>query len=435
MIEKVYIETYGCQMNRLDSSIISNLLNDSGFTIVLSKEEADLILLNTCAVREHAEQRVLGRIGELKALLKLNDCLRFGVIGCMAQRLGERLFGNGVSLVVGPDHYRRLPELINNLNSQNNALSSRILQVLPDEKELYDNIRPSVNGKASSFVAISRGCDNFCSYCIVPYTRGRLRHINSESIIEQVESLVGKGVQEVTLLGQNVNAYGDGAITFEKLLRLVADVMGLRRLRFLTSHPKDLSVGILEAMADGESICEHLHLPVQSGSDRILGLMNRKYTVTEYLTIVEKARELMPGISITTDFIFGFPGESEEDFEESLNLMRRVRFDSAYLYKHSPREGTKAFTFDGNIPEEEKIRRLSVAIELQQEISARKNESLVGESFEVMIDGLNKYGRPYGMTATAKPVIVESTIPLQDGQFITAHIKKATAASLIGIAS
>ncbi len=334
---------------------------------------------------------------------------------------------------MGPDHYRGLPEYIRNLDSQDDFSGIRILQISPDERESYDTIPLSANGQVSAFIAISRGCDNFCSYCIVPFTRGRLRHISSLSILRQIESLVESGVCEVTLIGQNVNAYRDGAITFERLLRMVADVEGIQRLRFITSHPKDLSVGTLETIADCDTICEHLHLPVQSGSDRILGLMNRVYTVKEYITIIEKSRELMPGVSITTDFIFGFPGESEDDFEQSLNLMRRVEFDSAYLYKYSPREGTKAFAFDGTIPENEKAQRLSVAIELQQEISARKNRSLVGKSLEVMINGKNKYGKPLGMTATAKPVIVESSVSLQDGQFVTVSIKKATAASLIGV--
>ena len=393
MIRNIYIETYGCQMNRLDSSLISTILKDAGFSIVTCKENADFILINTCAVREHAEQRVIGRINQLKALRKLNENIRFGIVGCMAQRMGSELFEDYVPLVVGPDGYRGIPTLIKDLNSNGLSVHAHLIDITPDAYELYEGIFQNFQGESSVFVSISRGCNNYCSYCIVPYTRGRLRHMPVEQILNQVKKAVQAGVREITLLGQNVNSYSDGVVTFAELLMHVSAVDGLHRLRFLTSHPKDLSPDTLNVMAQCDTLCEHLHLPVQSGSDRILSLMGRGYTVDAYLRIVDMAYALIPGVSITTDIIFGFPGETEKDFQKTLNLMRRLEFDSAYLYKYSPREGTKAFRMEGNITENERIQRLETAIKLQESISMKKNNLYVGRTEEILVSKLNKSGR------------------------------------------
>jgi len=426
---RVYIETYGCQMNKLDSETVAAILDHAGCAVVRDIGEADVILLNTCGVRENAEVRIHGRIGELMALRKERPELFFGVIGCMAQRLDESLLSGSVKVVAGPDSYRRLPEMIAR------ASTAPALDTELNTAETYDDIDPDRTDGHSAWIAVMRGCDNFCSYCIVPFTRGRERSIAVERVVGQVAALVDRGYREATLLGQNVNSYRDGDVGFAELLARVSDT-GMPWIRFLTSHPAGLTTDILEIMAARDNICPHLHLPLQSGSDRILAAMNRGYTAADYLSIVDRARTLVDGISITTDMIFGFPGETEEDFRASLDLMREVRFDYAFLYRYSEREGTKASTMPGSVPEKLRIERLKEAIEMQQRISRERQAARVGGVATVLVKGVSKDGDGwFGFTETGIPTVVKADDGgVGAGSFVTVEITGTTGASLLGIA-
>jgi tRNA-2-methylthio-N6-dimethylallyladenosine synthase len=425
--QAVYIETYGCQMNKLDSENISAILHSSGYNVVTQKTAADIILFNTCGVRENAEHRIHGRIGELMSLRRERPWLIFGVLGCMAQRLGDTLLSDVVKIVAGPDSYRRLPEMIMKADSRT------AVDTVLDQNEIYDEIKPLRTSEFSSWVAVTRGCNNFCSYCIVPYTRGRERSIPSDSIINEIGRLKNEGVKEVTLLGQNVNSYSDGAVDFAELLDRAAGT-GMEWIRFLTSHPKDLSDGILEVMASRNNVCNHLHLPLQSGSDKILRAMNRKYRLSDYRQLVKKARAMIEDINITTDLIFGFPGESEEDYSSTLALMEEIGFDFAFLYRYSEREGTKAALLPGKISEEVRIERLKNAITLQNAISARKNRQQIGKLHTVLVKGRSRDGKGwYGFTGTNVPVVFFSEDDsLKPGLFVHVRIETSTGASLVG---
>jgi tRNA-2-methylthio-N6-dimethylallyladenosine synthase len=443
----VYIETYGCQMNKLDSENVAAILHDGGFDVVDDMNAADVFLLNTCGVRENAEVRVHGRIGELSSLRKIRPGLVFGVIGCMAQRLGERLISDVVRVVAGPDSYRRLPEMIRSVNVHQHVSSPQrmpctrrgprsargAVDTRLDPSETYDGISPVRESPFSAWVAVTRGCDNFCSYCVVPYTRGRERSIPADRVIAEIERLLDEGFREVTLLGQNVNSYRDGSLDFAGLLDRAADT-GMAWIRFLTSHPRDLGEGMIEVMARRANVCPHLHLPLQSGSDRVLRAMNRRYTVDRYLEIVEKARLFVPGISLTTDLIFGFPGETEEDYEATLALMERVRFDFAYLYRYSEREGTPACALPEPVPEPLRIERLKRAIGLQNSITAEKNREQIGRIHTMLLKGRSKDGLGwYGFTETSVPVVVGARGgSLRPGEFTRVLVETTTGASLVG---
>jgi tRNA-2-methylthio-N6-dimethylallyladenosine synthase len=423
----VYIETYGCQMNKLDSENLAAILIDAGLAVVQDMRVADVILLNTCGVRENAEKRIHGRIGELSSLRAERPGLIFGVIGCMAQRLGESLLSNVVKVVAGPDSYRRLPELIAKVNARG------VVDVRLDPSETYGGVSPVRESPFSAWIAVTRGCNNFCSYCVVPYTRGRERSIPAKSIIHEIERLRDGGYREVTLLGQNVNAYHDGVMGFSGLLERAA-ATGIGWIRFLTSHPRDLGDDILDVMAARRNVCPHLHLPLQSGSDSILAAMNRGYTVERYEAVADKARRLVPGISLTTDLIFGFPGETEEDFEATIALMERVRFDFAFLYRYSEREGTPACALPSQVPEQLRIERLKRAIALQNAIAAERNRSRIGSEQTVLVKGPSKDGAGwYGFSETSIPVVVSSgNGGLAPGDFVRVCIESTTGASLVG---
>ncbi len=413
-------------MNKLDSENVAAILSESGYGMVEEKREADIILLNTCGVRENAERRIHGRVAELSSLRADRPGLMFGVIGCMAQRLKERLLSHVVSIVAGPDSYRRLPEIISE------ARQKGVADTVLDIAENYSDIEPVRGDTHSAWVAVMRGCNNFCSYCIVPYTRGRERSLACDTIVEQVDSLVKSGYKEVTLLGQNVNSYNDSGIGFAELLGKVADT-GIPWVRFLTSHPADLSDDILETMSVRENICRHLHLPLQSGSDRVLKAMRRRYTVDHYLSIIDKARELMPGIAISTDMIFGFPGESDEDFEESLSVIRRVRYDYGFLYRYSEREGTKAADFDNHVPEQLRIERLKAAIAMQQEITGERHQERIGTVVKMLVKDRSKDGEGwYGMSDLSIPTVVNGDQAVAPGDFLRVRITGTTGASLMG---
>ena len=453
-MEKVYIETYGCQMNFADSEVIAAILTKAGYGIGESAEEADFILINTCAIRDNAEQRVRHRVRELKAMQNRRPGLRIGVLGCMAERLQSRLMTEeeNVSFVCGPDAYRRLPEMLAQVrrNEELRIKNEELAAVELSATETYADIEPvrlAGNG-ISAYISIMRGCQNYCAYCVVPYTRGRERSRDPETIVREARTLFEQGYREVTLLGQNVNSYSwgvqgsakecegvqDNTVGFPELMERVAEIDPRLRVRFATSHPKDLSDKLLEVMAKYPNICRCIHLPVQSGSNRMLKLMNRKYTVEWYLDRVAAIRRAMPDCSITTDVIAGFSTETLEDHEATLDLFRKVRYDYAYMFKYSLREGTYAWKhLADDIAEEEKTRRLNEIIALQGEIALENNRLEVGKEYEVLVEGESHRSKEqlFGRNSQNKVIVFDKgdAVP---GTYRGVRVEKCTAATLIG---
>jgi tRNA-2-methylthio-N6-dimethylallyladenosine synthase len=377
-----YIETHGCQMNVYDSDFVGEVLERAGYKRAASAADADVILINTCSVRARAERKALSRVAELAAPGRSRPGVTVGVIGCMAQRLGESLARNPrIGLVAGPDTYRGLPRLIEKARS-----GAAAVDVVQDPGNVYSH-HPAAAREVTAIVTIMRGCDNFCSYCVVPYVRGRERSKPHREILGEVEHLVDLGVREVTLTGQNVNSYGDDRVDFARLLEMVNAVPGLARIRFTTSHPKDLSPGVIERIRDLPKVCEHIHLPLQSGSDRILGLMGRNYTAARYREIASLARREVPGVAISTDIMVGFPTETERDHAETLRTMEEVAFESAFMFRYSVREGTRAAGLADDVPTEEKTRRLKEVISLQNRLIDRAKAAMPGERVEILIEG------------------------------------------------
>ena len=440
-MEKVYIETYGCQMNFADSDVIAAILTKNDYAICEGVEEADFILINTCAIRDNAEQRVRHRVRELRALQNRRHQLRVGVLGCMAERLQSRLMAeeDNVSFVCGPDAYRKLPELMKEVR-RGVSQSAPVSAVELSETETYADIEPvrlSGNG-ISAFISIMRGCQNYCAYCVVPYTRGRERSRAPETIVREARTLFEQGYREVTLLGQNVNSYSwgeqDNTVGFPDLMDRVASIDPGLRVRFATSHPKDLSDRLLEVMAAHENICRCIHLPVQSGSNRMLKLMNRKYTVEWYLDRVEAIRRYLPDCSITTDVIAGFSTETEEDHQATLELFRKVRYDYAYMFMYSLREGTYAWKhLADDIPEEVKKRRLNEIIALQGEIALENNRREVGREYDVLVEGVSHRSKEqlFGRNSQNK-VIVFDKGDAAPGSYRRVRVKDCTQATLLG---
>ncbi|CUS82724.1 tRNA-2-methylthio-N6-dimethylallyladenosine synthase [Candidatus Kryptonium thompsonii] len=428
---KIYIETYGCQMNLADSEIVLGIMKNHGYTLTDDASRADVILVNTCSVREHAEQRVIGRLSSFLRYKKRNPNLVIGVLGCMAERLKKRLIEeeNLADIVVGPDEYRKLPQLVNDAFAGHKGIAVRLSKV-----ETYDDITPLRTEGISAWITVMRGCDKFCTFCVVPFTRGRERSRPLKSIVKEVEMLSARGYREVTLLGQNVNSYRDGDYDFADLLSAVAQVDRNMRVRFTTSHPKDMSDKLIKTIAEHPNICNYIHLPVQSGSDRILQLMNRTYDRKHYLELVKKIRETIPGVSLSTDIIAGFPTETEEDHKMTLSLLEEVRFDGAFMFKYSPREGTKAYEMGDDVPDEVKIRRLNEIIELQQRISHEINQGMIGSEVEVLVEGESKRSSEQwmGRTDTNKVVIFPRSDEIKPGDYIIVRINKATSATLFG---
>jgi tRNA-2-methylthio-N6-dimethylallyladenosine synthase len=381
-----FIETHGCQMNMYDSQVVSDILSSLGYERADSPIGADLVLVNTCSVRDRAERKALSRIAELRATRGRKPNMLIGVMGCMAQRLGKLLVARyGVDLVVGPDSYKAIPQLLEQIGRS----SEPVVDVIQDSTCLY-TLSPRTCGSISAFATIMRGCDNYCSYCIVPYVRGRERSKPLPAVVREVTHLVDLGIKEITLLGQNVNSYRHGSAGFAEVLEAVHEVEGLQRIRFTTSHPKDLTQGILEKMRDLPKVCESLHLPVQSGSDRVLALMNRDYTCDHYRHLVDRARTVMPDLAITTDIMVGFPTERRPDHGATLKAMRDIRFDSAFMFRYSPRPGTKAAGYPDDVEEEEKIRRLQEVIALQNAMVDDKKRLLVGTEIEILVENSSK---------------------------------------------
>ncbi len=435
----VYIETYGCQMNFSDSEVVASILQANGYGITNNMDDADIILVNTCSIRENAENRIWGRLDIFRLQKKKKPSILIGVIGCMAERLKEKLLEDKklVDLVVGPDAYRELPVLLRAAGEGQKGIN-----VLLSREETYADISPvrlDKNG-VSAFVSIMRGCNNMCTYCVVPYVRGAERSRNPETIIREVHELIEGGYREVTLLGQNVDSYNwkndkGERTSFAELLELVAKIDTKLRVRFSTSHPKDLSDEVLYTMAMYENICSHIHLPVQSGSSRILELMNRGYSREYYMSRVEAIRRILPDASITTDIITGFCTETEVDHDQTLTLMQWVGYDYAYMYKYSERPNTKAARkLIDDVDEEIKTRRLTEIIELQQgKLSEMSKNADIGRSFEVLVEGVSKKSTEhlYGRTSQNKVVV----FPKQDakiGDYVYAEIIDATSATLIG---
>ncbi|MFH1011554.1 MAG: tRNA (N6-isopentenyl adenosine(37)-C2)-methylthiotransferase MiaB [bacterium] len=405
---QVFLQTYGCQMNVADSRAVETILLNAGFLLADTLEEADVILVNTCAVRESAEERALGQLASLSRLKTQNGNRIIGVLGCIPQEMKNELVRRlpFLDLVVGPDEYRQLPYLIEERLAAAPGQPAHVAARL-NRRELYDDIAPHHSGDITAFVTITRGCDKFCSFCVVPYVRGRERSRPLPSIIAEIEQLVAKGAREVMLLGQNVDAYQWQGKDFSNCLRAIAVVDGLARVRFLTSHPQDLRLDIFEVMRENPKICPYLHLPVQSGSNRILARMNRGYPRERYLEIVAAARQILPNLAVSTDIIVGFPSETEREFEETLDLVREVRFDSAFLFKYSQRPHTKAARMVDDVPEAEKIRRLEMLIALQMKISRERNLAQVGRVDDVLIEGVSPKdpAQWFGRTPDFRPVV------------------------------
>lgn len=430
---KFHIETYGCQMNQNDSEVVVAVMQQNGFEYTPTLEEADVVLINTCAIRDNAEQRIWGRLAELRGLKKRKPWLLVGILGCMAERLKDRLIEQekSVDIVVGPDGYRSLPELVRQA-----AGGTKAVNVLLSREETYAEISPvrlDRNG-VTAFVSIMRGCNNMCAYCVVPYTRGVERSRDTETILAEVRDLFARGYREVTLLGQNVNSYRYGEVNFARLLAMVAEVSPLLRVRFATSHPKDLSDELIDTIAAWPNICRAIHLPAQSGSSRMLELMNRKYTREWYLDRIAAIRRRIPDCSISTDLIAGFCTETEEDHQQTLSLMREVGYEFSYMFKYSERPNTKAQrTMTDDVPEEVKTARLTQIINLQNELSLESNRRDVGRHFEVLIEGDSKRSADevYGRTSQNKVVILPK-MNYRPGDYVHVLITDCTSATLIG---
>ena len=433
-INNVYVETYGCQMNVNDSEIVSAILNNSGMQLSNQPENADIIFLNTCSVRDNAERKIHERLMHLRQYKKKNPRLIVGVLGCMAERLKASLLEEEpiVNMIVGPDEYRKLPELIEHTIE---SYEDRGIAVKLSRVETYDDIEPLRKEGISAWLSIMRGCNNFCSYCVVPYTRGRERSRPFDSIIDESRKLMDQGYKEITLLGQNVNSYENKGSGFPELLDQVARSVPGVRIRFTTSHPKDFSMELAQTMAANKNICKHIHLPVQSGSDKILQIMNRGYTIGDYMEKVDMIRDTMPGCSLTTDIIAGFPTETWDDHQKTIDALKQIKYDGAFTFRYSPRKGTRAYKLEDSVPEDEKINRLQEIIDQQLEISQSQNDQEIGKIHEVLIEGDSKRDKNklMGRTDTNKVAIFPKTdYDLKSGDLVDIKITNASPATLFG---
>ncbi len=435
MIKKLFIETYGCQMNVADSEVIGSILGVAGYEACDNINEAHLILLNTCSIRDNAEQKIYGRLDQLNALRRGKETL-IGVVGCMAERVKEELIEKyKVNIVAGPDSYLTLPELIAQAELGHPAMNVEL-----STTETYRDVIPQriCSKNVSGYISIMRGCNNFCHYCVVPYTRGRERSRDIQSILNEANDLVARGYKEIILLGQNVNSYcytdeNGNSITFPDLLRMVARTAPQARIRFTTSHPKDMSDDTLRVIAQEPNVCRHIHLPVQSGSSSMLKAMNRKYTREWYIDRIDAIRRIVPDCGLSTDIIAGYCGETEEDHQATLSLMRYCKYDAAFMFKYSERPGTFAGRhFSDDIPESEKIRRLNEIIALQQELSAMQNKECIGKTYEVLIEGISKRSTQqfYGRTEQNRTAVFDRGNH-KIGDFVKVRVTGATAATLL----
>jgi tRNA-2-methylthio-N6-dimethylallyladenosine synthase len=431
----LYISTIGCQMNVHDSEQIVALMEKEGYLSTGDENQADVIILNTCSIREKAAQKVMSSLGRFRKLKKSKADLIIGVGGCVAQQLGERLLVKvpDLDLVFGTHNIHQLPQLIAEIEKKGSRIAETTLH----------KVTPSIGlptlprvGKVTAFVTIMQGCNNYCAYCVVPYLRGREESRTREEILSEIQSLADGGVKEVTLLGQNVNSYAgstDGVSSFVGLLNEIEEIEGIKRIRFTTSHPKDISESLIAGFAELSKLCKHIHLPVQSGSDHILSLMNRRYTRADYLAKVEKLRKSCPEISITSDVIVGFPGETEKDFQETIDMMNEIRFDNLFSFKYSERQGTAALRMTGKVSEPLKLERLKILQVLQEVHTLEKNKALEGRREEILVEGFSKNCRDdmMGRTSTNKIVNFGGSVDLM-GKIVSVHIKEAYLHSLRG---
>ena len=431
-MKKVYIETYGCQMNEYDTELIRSILKADNYEFTQIIDEAQVIFLNTCAIRENAHQKMYARLGDLKHLKEKNKNLVVGLLGCMSQNLRGNLqrSENLVDIFAGPDSYKRLPEMIRSVTGKRQREYDFSLSEFEDYSDIYPKRVPGVN----AWIAIMRGCDNFCTFCVVPYTRGRERSRTLQSVVDETKRLVDEGFKQVTLLGQNVNSYRSNGDNFTDMMGAVADIDGIERVRFTSPHPKDFPHELLHLMAEHPNICNHIHLPLQAGNDRILEMMNRTYTKKDFLELVDEIRALIPNVTLTTDIIVGFPTESDRDFEDTLGIMEQVEFDSAFMFKYSERKQTNAYkNFPDDVSPEKKTERIVRLNEMQKAISFKKNQELLEKTCEVLVEGRSKKDSEkwMGRTEGNKTVIFPED-NFKAGDLIPVQIKDVASNTLFG---
>lgn len=434
----VHIETFGCQMNESDSELVRSLLKQQGFVFTEDRERADVLLVNTCAIRENAHNKIYAHLSELKSVKKQRP-LVVGVLGCMAQNLKSDLVDKEpiVDVLAGPDSYRQLPSLLTTaIEAQEQGLAQKRFALDLSEYETYEGILPDRDSGVNAWVTVMRGCDNFCSFCVVPYTRGRERSRDPESILNEARDASARGFRQVTLLGQNVNSYRYGDWDFAGLIRAVADTPGIERVRFTSPHPKDFPPSLIESIGTHPKVCKHIHLPLQSGSDRILELMGRTYTGADYLALVDRIRRAIPDIVLTTDIICGFCSESDDDFNATVRLVEQARLDSAYIFKYSERKNTiAARKYADDVPDQVKGRRVSKLVEIQRTITAERNHRYIGNHVEILVEGDATRSSTQGMGKTDGNITVvwdKSTGHPSPGTIVTKYIFNASAATLYG---
>ncbi|MFC2088973.1 tRNA (N6-isopentenyl adenosine(37)-C2)-methylthiotransferase MiaB [Calditrichota bacterium] len=430
-MNKVYIETYGCQMNEYDTEIVKSILKNNNYDFTNDPHDASIILLNTCSVRENAHAKVHQRINVLKQLRRQKKDLLLGVLGCMAQNLRHELLDNkvGVDIIAGPDSYKKLPNIISSVKET----GEKEFELTLSEFETYSDVFPTHEGQVNAWIAVMRGCDNFCTFCVVPYTRGRERSRDPQNIVEEVKLLADQGFPQVTLLGQNVNSYKFDNSDFADLMEKVSQVDGIKRVRFTSPHPKDFPQKLLEVMAENEKICSHIHLPLQAGNDRILEMMNRTYTQKEFLELVANMRKRIPNLVLTTDIIVGFPSETESDFQDTLTAMKEVEFDAAFMFIYSERKNTIAQRkFKDDVPEDVKTFRMVNLVDMQRKISYKKNKQHLNQTFEVLVEGRAKKPDQLMGRNDGNKIVVFADNGKKAGDFVNVKINEVTPNTLIG---
>ncbi|MCB9059162.1 MAG: tRNA (N6-isopentenyl adenosine(37)-C2)-methylthiotransferase MiaB [Calditrichae bacterium] len=430
-MKKVYIETYGCQMNEYDTEIVKTILKKHSYDFTSEPENANVIFLNTCSVRENAHQKVHQRINTLKLLKRQNKQLVMGVLGCMAQNLRKELLDEkvGVDIVAGPDAYKKLPEMLANVDES----GEKDFYLTLSEFETYSDVFPSREGGVNAWIAVMRGCDNFCTFCVVPYTRGRERSRDPLNVVQEVEQLAEKGFRQITLLGQNVNSYKYEDYDFADLIEMTSRVNGIERIRFTSPHPKDFPEKLLQVIAQNDKACKQIHLPLQAGNSRVLDMMNRTYTKDEFLTLAKHIRNTIPDIVLTTDIIVGFPTETEQEFQDTLDVLEEVKFDSAFMFKYSERKQTIASRkFPDDVTEEEKTSRITRLVDLQRKHSLERNQRHLEQTFKVLVEGNSKKpGQQMGRNDGNK-IVVFPDIKADVGSFVNVKVKEVTTNTLIG---
>ncbi|KAA3617352.1 MAG: tRNA (N6-isopentenyl adenosine(37)-C2)-methylthiotransferase MiaB [Calditrichaeota bacterium] len=430
-MKKVYIETYGCQMNEYDSEIVKTILKKQGYDFTTEPNDAHVIFLNTCSVRENAHQKVHNRLEALKHLKRKNNNLVMGVLGCMAQNLRKELLDEkvGVDIVAGPDAYKKLPEMLSKVN----GTGEKDFYLTLSEFETYSDVFPTREGGVNAWIAVMRGCDNFCTFCVVPYTRGRERSRDPLNIVDEVKALADKGFKQVTLLGQNVNSYKYEKYDFADLIDMSSKVSGIERIRFTSPHPKDFPEKLLHIIAENDKVCKQIHLPLQAGNTRVLDMMNRTYSKDEFLYLADHIRNTVPDISLSTDIIVGFPTETEEEFQDTLDVMNKVKFDSAFTFKYSERKQTIASRkFPDDVTEEEKTSRITRTVDLQRQHSLEQNQKHLGDTYKVLVEGKSKKHNQQKGRNDGNKVVVFPDINAEVGSLVDVKITSVTTNTLIG---